>query len=141
MGKIVPLSFLIVVAPEVAKGEGYDKSVDLYSMGVILYILLCGYPPFEPEAGIVDLEFPRKGRIDLKTIFKISKEWKDISKGVINLITRLLSFNPLERPTATELLRHPWVRGEQASNRKLVGTIKTMKQYNIARKAGKIGTC
>eukprot|EP01126_Amoeba_proteus_P013747 TRINITY_DN15891_c0_g1_i7.p1 TRINITY_DN15891_c0_g1~~TRINITY_DN15891_c0_g1_i7.p1 ORF type:complete len:481 (-),score=146.03 TRINITY_DN15891_c0_g1_i7:355-1620(-) len=111
------------MAPEVAKGIGYDKSVDLYSIGVILYILLCGYPPFEPEAGIVDLEFPRK-------------EWGKISKSVIDLITRLLSSDPSERPTAHQLLQNPWVKGEEASTRRLTGTIKTIKKYNIARKTG-----
>ena len=48
----------------------------------------------------------------------------------------MLSPNCNDRPTAEELLRHPWVRGEQVSNRKLVGTIKTMKQFNVARKKG-----
>eukprot|EP01126_Amoeba_proteus_P015759 TRINITY_DN1713_c0_g1_i3.p1 TRINITY_DN1713_c0_g1~~TRINITY_DN1713_c0_g1_i3.p1 ORF type:complete len:317 (+),score=84.01 TRINITY_DN1713_c0_g1_i3:195-1145(+) len=111
------------MAPEVARGEGYDKSVDLYSLGVILYILLCGYPPFEPEAGIVDLEFPEK-------------EWGEISKSVIELIKKLLSSNPADRPTAEQLLRHQWIKGEAVSTRKLTGTIKSIKQYNVARKTG-----
>jgi len=111
------------MAPEVAKGIGYDKSVDLYSIGVILYILLCGYPPFEPEAGIVDLEFP-------------AKEWGEITKSVKELITNLLSADPTRRPTATQLLQHTWIKGEAVSTRKLTGTIKTIKKYQVAHKTG-----
>jgi len=111
------------MAPEVAKGMGYDKSVDLYSIGVILYILPCGYPPFEPEAGIIDLEFP-------------VKEWSEMSKSVIELITTLLSGESTRRPTATQLLQHPWIKGEAVSTRKLTGTIKTIKKYQVAHKAG-----
>jgi len=111
------------LAPEVAKAQGYDKSVDLYSIGVILYILLCGYPPFEPESGIVDLEFP-------------PKEWSDISKVVIDLISKLLSADSSRRPTALQMLSHPWVKGESASHRKLVGTIGTIKKFQQAAKTG-----
>lgn len=111
------------MAPEVAKGIGYDKSVDMYSIGVILYILLCGYPPFEPESGIVDLEFP-------------AKEWGDISKSVINLITNMLSSKSHIRPTATQILCHPWIKGESVSNRNLRGTINTIRIYQKAVKTG-----
>eukprot|EP01126_Amoeba_proteus_P013745 TRINITY_DN15891_c0_g1_i3.p1 TRINITY_DN15891_c0_g1~~TRINITY_DN15891_c0_g1_i3.p1 ORF type:complete len:214 (-),score=80.33 TRINITY_DN15891_c0_g1_i3:391-1032(-) len=63
-------------------------------------------------------------------------EWGKISKSVIDLITRLLSSDPSERPTAHQLLQNPWVKGEEASTRRLTGTIKTIKKYNIARKTG-----
>jgi len=110
------------MAPEVARGDGYDMSVDMYSIGVILYILLCGYPPFEPETGIVDLDFPKK-------------DWSEISSSVIEIITRCLSKDSTERYTAVELLNHPWVKG-QAPKTALGGTIKTMRKYNVARRTG-----
>lgn len=52
------------------------------------------------------------------------------------MISKLLSKNPSDRLTAVEMLEHPWVKGEDAAKKKLVGTIKTMKQYNVARKTG-----
>jgi calcium/calmodulin-dependent protein kinase I len=111
------------MAPEILAGTGYGKPVDLYSIGVIMYILLCGYPPFEPEEGIVDLEFP-------------SPEWDIISEPVKRLITLLLDKDPAVRPTASELLEHPWIRGEAASKKVLVGTIKTMQKFNTVRRTG-----
>lgn len=109
------------MAPEIMKGNGYDKSVDMYSIGVIMYILLCGYPPFEEEEGIVDLEFP-------------SPEWDSISTSVKQVITRLLDKDPSVRPTSAELLEHPWVSGSKVSSQALVGTIRTMRAYNTVRR-------
>lgn len=109
------------MAPEIMKGDGYDNSVDMYSIGVIMYILLCGYPPFEEEEGIVDLEFP-------------SPEWDSISTSVKQVITRLLDKDPSVRPTSKELLEHPWVAGTNVQSKALVGTIRTMKAYNTVRR-------
>jgi len=80
------------MAPEIFEENGYDKSIDIYSLGVILYILLCGYPPFEPEEGITELEFP-------------SPEWNIISSSVKNLIVELLGPNPKERPTHQDVVK------------------------------------
>lgn len=111
------------MAPEILAGTGYGKQVDMYSIGVIMYILLCGYPPFEPEEGIVDLEFP-------------SPEWDGISDAAKQLITLLLDKDPNIRPSSAQMLEHSWVRGTQASSSALVGTIRTMKTFNTVRRTG-----
>jgi serine/threonine protein kinase len=110
------------MAPEITLGTGYGKPVDMYSIGVIMYILLCGYPPFEPEEGIIDLEFP-------------SPEWDAIADSVKKLISLLLEKDPSKRPTAEQVLQHPWVSGDAASRKALVGTIRTMQTYNTIRRA------
>mmetsp|Transcript_12129 Transcript_12129/g.16529 ORF Transcript_12129/g.16529 Transcript_12129/m.16529 type:complete len:521 (+) Transcript_12129:221-1783(+) len=92
------------VAPEVLK-KSYGPEADAWSAGVILYILLCGVPPFwhETEPGI--FEAVKKGKYDLT-----SKPWDRISKGAKDCVQRLLVINPKQRMTAQEALNHPWVR-------------------------------
>ena len=109
------------MAPEITLGTGYGKPVDMYSIGVIMYILLCGYPPFEPEEGIIDLEFP-------------SPEWDSINDSVKKIISLLLDKDPSKRPTADQCLQHPWISGDAASRKALVGTIRTMQTYNTIRR-------
>jgi serine/threonine protein kinase len=87
------------MAPEVFdKEKGHGKAVDLYAVGIIMYILLCGYPPFEPENGINDLEFP-------------SPEWDEISEEAKQLIAKLLARDPAKRLMANQILRDPWISG------------------------------
>jgi serine/threonine protein kinase len=105
------------MAPEVSSGMGYGKPVDMYSIGVILYILLCGYLPIDPENGIYVLEFP-------------PSEWSGISFEVKLLIKKLLDDSPAARPTATQVLKHPWIRGTNTSTKPLVGTVRNLKSWN-----------
>lgn len=102
------------MAPEVTAGSGYGKPVDMYSIGVIIYVLLCGYLPIDPDNGITELEYPEK-------------EWEEISPEVKTLITKLLSDEPGARPTAPQVLQHPWVRGNNTSNKPLVGTLRNLR--------------
>jgi len=88
-GKVGSMTYM---APEVVAESGHHKPVDMYAAGVILYILLCGYPPFEPDKGIIDLEFP-------------AAEWSEISTTAKNLITRLLSKDPIKRGTPDEIIK------------------------------------
>jgi len=113
------------MAPEVMSGKGYGKPCDLYSIGVITYILLAGYPPFDEEEGITELDFP-------------SPDWDGISQEVIKLIRNLLSDDPKERITIEELKFHPWVCGEETSDISLKkkGTITSLRQFNTLRKMG-----
>uniref|UniRef100_A0A6B2L5M6 non-specific serine/threonine protein kinase n=1 Tax=Arcella intermedia TaxID=1963864 RepID=A0A6B2L5M6_9EUKA len=107
------------MAPEVIEGVGHSKPVDLYAAGVIAYILLCGYPPFEPENGIVDLEFP-------------SPEWDQISDVAKDLITKLLSSNPESRPSAEEALVHPWFKDVETikiTSKPLFRTMDTLRRF------------
>jgi len=96
------------VAPEILKRQKYTSSVDMYSLGVITYSVLCGYMPMQAR---VLVNFGRSMRTIV--IFP-KKEWKDISGEAQDFVRRLLSQNPDERMTAVDALEHPWLRPPDA---------------------------
>jgi len=97
------------VAPEVLKNEPYDKAVDLWSMGVILYILLCGFPPFYHESTAALYKQIKKGEYDFPDPY-----WAEISDPAKNLVRCLLCVDPKKRFTAQQVLAHPWIAGGAA---------------------------
>ncbi|KAJ5613254.1 calcium/calmodulin-dependent protein kinase [Penicillium lagena] len=102
-------------APEVMLKRGHGKPVDIWSLGVITYTLLCGYSPFRSE-NLTDLiEECRAGRI----IFH-ERYWKGVSQDAKNFIMTLLQPDPNNRPTSQEALKHSWLKGESASDRDLL---------------------
>ncbi|KAL4882658.1 Ca2+/calmodulin-dependent protein kinase [Aspergillus karnatakaensis] len=106
-------------APEVMLKQGHGKAVDIWSLGVITYTLLCGYSPFRSE-NLTDLiEECRSGRV----IFH-ERYWRDVSKDAKDFILSLLQVNPSQRPSSEEALKHPWLKGESASDRDLLPEIR-----------------
>lgn len=93
------------VAPEVLISERYDSAVDMWSIGVILYILLCGYPPFYEDNApalfrkIIDAEYDFDDPI-----------WNEVSEDAKNLIRNLLIKDPEKRLTAKQVLQHTWLK-------------------------------
>lgn len=92
------------VAPEILRRNKYDSQVDLWSVGVILYILLCGFPPFVDR--------------NLKALYKLIREgkftfpspyWDHVSAQAKDCIQRLLHVDPKKRLSATQLLKHDWI--------------------------------
>lgn len=100
------------VAPEVLKNQDYGKEVDCWSMGVILYIILCGYPPFYHESTAGLYKQIKKGQFDFP-----AAHWKDITQSAKDLIKKLLTVNPTERYTAQQVLEHGWICNDEASPR------------------------
>jgi len=90
------------ISPEVLTGK-YDESCDVWSVGVILYILLCGYPPFYGNNDPQILEAVKKGVYDFN-----GPEWKNVSENAKDLIRHLL-VKPEKRYKAGEILQHPWM--------------------------------
>jgi len=106
-------------APEVMLKKGHGKPVDMWSMGVITYTLLCGYSPFRSE-NLADLiEECKNGRL----IFH-ERYWKDVSKDAKEFITLLLQPNPDKRPTSEDALKHVWLSGKTASDHNLIPEIR-----------------
>ncbi|XBJ20984.1 hypothetical protein VPH35_011709 [Triticum aestivum] len=122
------------VAPEVLKRR-YGAEADIWSAGVILYILLSGVPPFwaENEEGIFDAVL--KGHIDFS-----SDPWPSISNGAKDLVKRMLRQDPKERLTAAEILNHPWIRedGEAPDKPLDITVISRMKQFRAMNKLKKV---
>ncbi|RPB13766.1 Pkinase-domain-containing protein [Morchella conica CCBAS932] len=107
-------------APEVMMKKGHGKAVDLWSLGVITYTLLCGYSPFRSENMEELVEECNKGRI----IFH-ERYWKGVSKDAKLFIGSLLQTNPDDRPSSAEALKHTWLKGETASDKDILPEIKS----------------
>ena len=92
------------VAPEVLNRE-YTKSCDIWSIGVITYILLCGYPPFYGDTDNQIFDAVRTARFDFP-----SPDWDGISDSAKDFVSALLQRTPSNRPTAASALEHAWIR-------------------------------
>merc|ERR1712070_1220780 len=86
------------VAPEVLRGQ-YDHLSDIWSCGVIMYVLLCGYPPFYGETDAEVLLRVRKGNFSFN-----STDWRGVSEDAKNLIRWMFKLNPRDRPSAAQML-------------------------------------
>ncbi|KAL1007843.1 hypothetical protein UPYG_G00092330 [Umbra pygmaea] len=96
------------VAPEVLGPMKYDKSCDMWSLGVIMYILLCGYPPFYSAHGLA-ISPGMKTRIKMGQYEFPNPEWSDVSEEAKQLIRTLLKTEPSDRMGITEFMNHPWI--------------------------------
>jgi len=94
------------VAPQVLAGK-YDQLSDLWSCGVIMYVILCGYPPFYGETDADVLTKVRLGNFTFN-----AADWKNVSEDAKNLIRLLLKMNPRDRYTAEQSLHHVWVKNK-----------------------------
>lgn len=95
--------------PFLAKPYTYDKSCDMWSLGVVIYIMLCGYPPFYSEVPRKQLSQGMRRRIMAGDYDYPDKEWSKISAEAKEVIASLLQVEPAQRMTVTELLEHPWL--------------------------------
>lgn len=122
------------VAPEVLR-KHYGPECDVWSAGVIIYILLSGVPPFwdETEQGI--FEQVLKGELDF-----ISEPWPSISESAKDLVRRMLVRDPKKRMTAHEVLCHPWVQVDGAAPDKPLDSavLTRLKQFSAMNKLKKI---
>ncbi|KAL3810362.1 hypothetical protein ACHAXA_004204 [Cyclostephanos tholiformis] len=91
------------IAPEVLRGK-YDKSCDLWSVGVVAYVLLCGYLPFNGDTNPLTYEFVLRGICDYH-----AEDWKNIGVDAMDFVQKLLDINPGRRMTARQALDHPWM--------------------------------
>ncbi|KAF2750792.1 Pkinase-domain-containing protein [Sporormia fimetaria CBS 119925] len=106
-------------APEVMLKKGHGKPVDMWSMGVITYTLLCGYSPFRSE-NLADLiEECKNGRV----IFH-ERYWKEVSKDAKDFISQLLQPDPAKRPSSEAALKHVWLTGKTATDHNLLPEIR-----------------
>lgn len=106
-------------APEVMLKKGHGKPVDMWSMGVITYTLLCGYSPFRAE----NLQDLIDECSNAQIVFH-ERYWKDVSDDAKDFIMHLLQPDADARWTSQQALRHPWLSGENATDHNLLPEIK-----------------
>jgi calcium-dependent protein kinase len=110
------------LAPEMIK-KNYDHKVDIWSAGVIFYILVTGVPPFNAmvkgangNMGIDSAKIKElilKGKVSFK-----NKVFKKYDGGIKEIIKGMLTYKPSERPNAKEILMHPWFKEKKSKKKK-----------------------
>ncbi|XP_012454021.1 calcium-dependent protein kinase 21 isoform X1 [Gossypium raimondii] len=122
------------VAPEILR-RSYGKEVDIWSAGIILYILLSGVPPFwaETEKGIFDAI--SEGKLDFE-----SQPWPSISETAKDLVRKMLTKDPKKRLTSAQVLEHPWMREDGEASDKPIGSavLSRLKQFRAMNKLKKL---
>jgi len=119
------------LSPEVLRKEPYGKLVDIWACGVILYILLVGYPPFWDDDQTRLYNQIKSGSYEYPP-----PEWETVTPEAKNLINSMLTMNPLKRITAAEALKHQWIFQPErvASSMHRQETVECLKKFNAKRK-------
>jgi len=92
------------VSPDVLCGKGYTNKCDLWSLGVIVWMLLAGYPPFHGDEKLM-MQKIKSGQAD----WSHKSRWRPVSEDAVDFLTRLLNKDPSQRPGAQEALKHEWL--------------------------------
>lgn len=123
------------IAPEVITSRLYTPAADVFAAGVILYILLVGYPPFRGKTDTEIMMKTARGEVFIR-----QEDWANISTEAFELVTRMLTVKVHDRIKVEEVLRHPWMVRSHLSSKKSDTTIKRMHNYNFARKTKNVAT-
>ncbi|XP_065280555.1 calcium/calmodulin-dependent protein kinase type 1 isoform X2 [Dermacentor albipictus] len=116
------------VAPEVLAQKPYGKAVDVWSIGVIAYILLCGYPPFYDESDANLFAQILKGEFEFDSPY-----WDEISDSAKDFIRHLICVDVERRYTCRQALAHPWISGNTASDKNIHGSVSEQLKKNFAK--------
>ncbi|CAG9329525.1 unnamed protein product [Blepharisma stoltei] len=111
-------------APEIFSEKTYDKKVDIFSVGIVLYGLLTGTAAFPGKTAEERMRKNREGKV-----YFDGKPWKNISKSGIDMVSKLVSINPFERPSAQSALDHIWLRYNLKSFRKIKARSRRIGRY------------
>ncbi|KAJ0399737.1 hypothetical protein P43SY_009318 [Pythium insidiosum] len=117
------------VAPEILQGKPYGAPVDIWSIGVITYILLCGYPPFHDDSQPILFRKIKDGRFAFDSPY-----WDSVSDDAKDLIRKMLVVDPAKRWTAEQLLKHKWIAGENVATVSLDLTLEELRKFNARRR-------
>eukprot|EP00968_Pinguiococcus_pyrenoidosus_P000726 scaffold47_cov258-Pinguiococcus_pyrenoidosus.AAC.53 len=119
------------VAPEVIKQDPYGVSADVWSLGVIIYILLCGYPPFHHSKMNKLFQLICRGQYRF-----YEEDWNPISDEAKDLIRRMLTVDVSKRITSRQALKHPWLQLESdtLAKHRMDNTLRLLHKFNLKRK-------
>jgi len=119
------------VAPEILEGIAYDTKSDMWSLGVIVYILLGGYPPFIEQNQRELFRKIRKGQYEFHDEY-----WGSVSAGAKDFISCLLTVSPAKRISAADALKHKWMTADDntLANQDLGANLSELRKYNAKRK-------
>ncbi|XP_030049331.1 calcium/calmodulin-dependent protein kinase type IV isoform X2 [Microcaecilia unicolor] len=117
-------------APEILRGCAYGPEVDMWSVGIITYILLCGFEPFYDERGD---QYMFKKILNCDYDF-VSPWWDDVSLNAKDLVKKLIVLDPKKRLTTHQALQHPWVTGKAANFAHMDNAQKKLQEFNARRK-------
>ncbi|XP_063722543.1 calcium/calmodulin-dependent protein kinase type IV-like [Symsagittifera roscoffensis] len=117
--------------PEILCSVGYDEKIDVWSAGVILYILLCGYEPFSDESDDDKVMFKKilNGAYEFH-----APEWDEISESAKDLVRKMLVVDPAKRLSVNAAVNHPWIVGETKSTKELHDVTNKLRLFNSKRR-------
>eukprot|EP00352_Strombidinopsis_acuminata_P003276 CAMPEP_0176381638 /NCGR_PEP_ID=MMETSP0126-20121128/32040_1 /TAXON_ID=141414 ORGANISM="Strombidinopsis acuminatum, Strain SPMC142" /NCGR_SAMPLE_ID=MMETSP0126 /ASSEMBLY_ACC=CAM_ASM_000229 /LENGTH=226 /DNA_ID=CAMNT_0017745579 /DNA_START=264 /DNA_END=944 /DNA_ORIENTATION=- len=122
------------LAPEMTIGGGYGKEVDMWSIGIIIYIMLCGFPPFYSDNNQELFKMIQSGQYDFPSPY-----WDDVSESAKELVKSLLQVDPKQRLTADQVLMHPWILGSGNNNLHMADVQEKLKEFNAMRRLKRAG--
>lgn len=114
------------IAPEVIARD-YDEKCDIWSCGVILFILLCGYPPFNGNDDKDIMKAVQKGKFSFD-----DPDWDPISQSAKDFITKLLTFKPSKRLSAKDALNDPWITKNASSSVLSTKVVQNLTNFNVS---------